>query len=50
MSSSFLRPRDRASRVLAAAAVVIPGHGAAGTTAALTHTIELLSRRPAPSP
>jgi len=32
------------------AAVVIPGHGAAGTTAALTHTIELLSRRPASSP
>jgi metallo-beta-lactamase class B len=32
------------------AAVVVPGHGAAGTTAALTHTIELLSRRPNPSP
>jgi glyoxylase-like metal-dependent hydrolase (beta-lactamase superfamily II) len=32
------------------AAVVVPGHGAAGTTAALTHTIELLSSRPTPSP
>ena len=30
------------------AALVVPGHGAVGTTAALTHTIELLSRRPSP--
>ena len=27
------------------AALVVPGHGAVGTTAALTHTIDLLSRR-----
>ena len=29
------------------AALVVPGHGAVGTTAALTHTIDLLSRPPA---
>lgn len=32
------------------AALVVPGHGPVGTTAALTHTIELLSRRPAATP
>jgi metallo-beta-lactamase class B len=30
------------------AALVVPGHGAVGTTAAPTHTIALLSRRPSP--
>jgi metallo-beta-lactamase class B len=32
------------------AALVVPGHGAVGTTAALTRTIELLSRRPPATP
>jgi glyoxylase-like metal-dependent hydrolase (beta-lactamase superfamily II) len=33
-----------------AAALVVPGHGPVGTTAALTHTLELLSPRPATTP
>jgi glyoxylase-like metal-dependent hydrolase (beta-lactamase superfamily II) len=32
------------------ATLVVPGHGAVGTTAALTHTMELPSRRPAATP